>query len=466
MPTDNMNAGQPGHEGYTALGWTKAARKMVTPKVPSLCVAIGALLLSMIVLGQQPTYVVTTLAGSPGNLGGSDGTNGDARFFSPYALAAEGAGNLYVTDYSAHTVRRLSPSGSNWIVKTTAGLYRSSGSSDGTNQNARFNYPSGIAVDAAGNVYIADRGNHTVRHLVQIGTNWVVNTIVGSPGMPGDADGTNEAARLNSPDGIGVDDAGNLFVADARNYTIRRIAPVGTNWVVTTLAGSPGLSGAADGTNSWARFLGPGGLAVGHTGDLFLTDNNAIRRVARVGTNWVVTTLAGMMGTYNYGWADGTNSDARFNFPRGIVAAGADLYVADTYNNLIRRVRPVGTNWVVTTAVGTPGTQGYRDGVSAVFDWTPGVALDFAGNIYTADYYYYGTIRMATPVSLQAARGEGQAVLRWPSAAASYFILETCPELPSGSWSPVTNTITISNRTCTCVQSLSSPRAFYRLRLK
>src|ERR1035437_3489365 len=232
---------------------------------------------------------------------------------------------------------------------TIAGTAGNSGGNDGTNRIAQFYLPEGIAMDTHGNLYVADYGNNTIRKVAPVGTNWVVTTIAGTAGSNGgSADGTNGAARFNEPVGIAVDVLGQLYVADYGFNTIRKITPTGTNWVVTTIAGTNGNNGnhSADGTNSVARFYGPSGITMDTLGNLYVADsgNNTIRKVTSAGTNWVVTTIAGTAGNGGDS-ADGTNGSALFNFPSSItVDTSGSLYVADTYNHTIREVAPVGTN--------------------------------------------------------------------------------------------------------------------------
>src|ERR1039457_6954657 len=128
-----------------------------------------------------------------------------------------------------------------------------------------FNGPEEVAVDSAGNLYVADLGNSTIRKVTPVGTNWVVTTLAGLAGSPGSANGTGSTARFNWAQGLAVDSAGNLYVGDTDNCTIRKVSPVGTKWVVKTIAGRAGISGSVDGTNGTARLSDPRGMAVEHT---------------------------------------------------------------------------------------------------------------------------------------------------------------------------------------------------------
>jgi sugar lactone lactonase YvrE len=213
---------------------------------------------------------------------------------------------------------------------------------DGTNSAALFNYPVAVAVDSAGSLYVADCTNHTIRKVMPVGTNWVVTTLAGKAGVIGSADGTNSAARFSGPFGLAVDSATNLYVADWYNNTIRKATPDGPNWVVTTLAGLAGVAGSADGTNSAARFgSGLGSLGVDSATNLYVADyaNHTIRKVTPDGPNWAVTTVAGLAGVA--GSADGTGSTARFYVPNDVaVDSEGNLYVADIGNNAIRKGMP------------------------------------------------------------------------------------------------------------------------------
>ncbi len=181
------------------------------------------------------------------------------------------------------------------------------GSADGTNSSARFYSPTGIAVDKTGNVFVADAGNYTIRKLALVGSDWVTTTIAGLAGYQGTADGTNGDARFIWPLDIAVDASGSVFVADSYACTIRKITPVGTNWVVNTIAGLGSAAGDADGTNNAARFRFPTGVAVASSGDVFVADDYELRRLTQVGTNWVCSTVP----FWSYGFWPGNCGDLR-----------------------------------------------------------------------------------------------------------------------------------------------------------
>ena len=188
--------------------------------------------------------VVSTMAGLAGNQGTNDGAGSNARFYDPYAVAVDGTGNVFVADHENATIRLVTSAG---FVSTIAGLGGNTGTNDGVGSAARFYGPEGIAVDGFGNVYVADTYNSTIRKIRPEGGSWMVSTIAGLAGSSGTNDGANDNARFSQPAGIAVDLAGNLFVADSGNDTIRMITPVGTNWVVSTIAGLAGHLAPATG---------------------------------------------------------------------------------------------------------------------------------------------------------------------------------------------------------------------------
>jgi hypothetical protein len=276
-----------------------------------------------------PAGVVTTFAGTVGTWGTADGTGTAAGFETPGWIAIDAADNLYVTDGGNGTVRKITPAA---VVTTLAGLARNYGSTDGTGSNARFNYPTGVAVDGAGNVYVAEGNNNTIRKITPAG---VVTTLAGTAGTSGGTDGTGAAARFNAPMGMGIDSAGNLYVGEQNGHTVRKITPAG---VVTTVAGLAGTSGAVDGTGSAARFLGPQDVKVDAAGNLLVADmgNHAIRQVTSAG---VVTTIIGALGSS--GLVNGNDASVRLSSPRGLlIDTTGTVYIADYGNNVLRKAVP------------------------------------------------------------------------------------------------------------------------------
>lgn len=335
----------------------------------------------------SPSGTVTTLAGLPGRTSSVDGSASTARFEDPYAIAADGSGNLYVADATDHSIRKITSDGT---VTTMAGKGGSFGSTDGTGNAARFKNPLGIAADSAGNVYVADTGNSAIRKITPAG---VVSTLAGRAGLEGSTDGTGTAARFMSPYGIAVDSSGTLFVVES-SAVVRKITAAG---VVTTLAGTSGTNGFTNATGTAARFSVPFDIAVDGAGNAYVSDhgNHAVRMISPAG---VVTTLAGS-GTA--GKANGVGSAATFKFPSGIAAdSSGTVYLADTDNQLIRKITSAG---VVTTLGGT-GALGSADGVgtAASFYNPKDVAVDPSGNLYIVDRGNH-TIRKGTVQTAVAA---------------------------------------------------------------
>ncbi|MCU1382798.1 MAG: repeat protein [Acidobacteria bacterium] len=322
--------------------------------------------------------LVTTVAGTQGQEGTTDGTASTARFSLPKGIAADAGGSLYVADTFNHTVRKITVGG---VVSTVAGLGGVSGEADGTGDAARFLYPAGVAVDPSNNVYVADTSNHTIRKITSAG---VVTTLAGTASTRGASDGTGSGAQFFFPTGIGLDTSGNLYVGDQNNNKVRKITPAG---VVSTLAGAdnPQTAGEvvwADGAGGEARFRRPTGVAVDLAGTVYVADelNHVIRKVTSAGS---VTTFAGAHGSS--GSEDGVGSAARFFRPNGVaVDSVGTVYVADTNNSTIRKITSDG---VVTTLAGEAGEGGFADGSppAARFSLPTALALDGLGNLYVAD---------------------------------------------------------------------------------
>ncbi|HXT12950.1 MAG TPA: Ig-like domain-containing protein [Candidatus Angelobacter sp.] len=320
-----------------------------------------------------PAGAVSTLAGSVGSPGVSDGTNQTARFNGSYNLAVDGNANLYVADTFNHTIRKVTPEG---VVTTLAGSPASAGRVNGVGSSARFDFPMGIAVGSNTNLYISDSGNNCIR---EINAALVVTTLAGVPSEPGSTDATGNAARFNFPADVVFDKNTNVYISDLANNTIRKMTPDGA---VTTLAGHAGISGTNDGVGDAARFFNPSGLAVDGNGNIFVADtvNDTIREVTPLG---VVSTFAGAPQVS--GTNDGTGSFARFFDPFGVTFdMNGNLFVGDTHNNAIRKITPDGT---VANFAGTIGTAGTNDGpnLTAAFDFPEGLTFDGSGNLYVVD---------------------------------------------------------------------------------
>ena len=323
--------------------------------------------------------MVTTVAGLPIRRSGVDGTGSAAEFAAPSGVALDGSGSLYVADRDNNTIRKVTSGG---VVTTLAGLAGSlAGNADGTGSAARFSAPYGVAADGNGNLYVADRNNHTIRKVAPGG---VATTLAGLAGSYGSADGTGSAARFTFPQGVAVDTGGNVYVADTLNYTIRKVTPDGA---VTTLAGFAGNPGSVDGAGSAAQFERPGSVAVDGNGNLYVADTYTLRMVTPGG---IVSTLAGVGGTF--GTADGVGSAARFAGAEGVALDGSgNLYVADhgstgaTWIN--SRIRRVTAGGLVTTIRGLAGTAGAVDGWRLLpsFSSPAGVAVSASGVVYVAD---------------------------------------------------------------------------------
>lgn len=253
-----------------------------------------------------------------------NGTGTAAGFYAPYGITIDGTGNLFVGEYANQAIRKITPAA---VVTTLAGN-GTAGLLNGTGSNATFNQPVGLAVDASGNVFIADYLNNVIRKITPTG---VVTTFAGS-GAAALTDGTGTSAAFNGPFALVFDPSGNLIVADYLNHAVRKITPAG---VVTTIAGN-GTAGYVDATGSAARFFRPAGLAVDVAGNIFICDaqNNRIRKISSTG---VVTTLA---GNNNAGSTDGVATAAQFQYPLGLCAdfANSALYIADFGNHSIRKL--------------------------------------------------------------------------------------------------------------------------------
>ena len=318
---------------------------------------------------------VETVAGVLETPGFNDGPALSSRFFSPHGIAVDGQGNVYVADRYNHTIRKYDPVSK--TVTTLAGQHGQSGSADGQGTNARFNEPWGLCATANGTLYVADTKNNKIRKVTPDG---VVSTVAGT-GNYGTSDGAALASTFGNPTGIEVDQAGNIYVADHLTHIIRKIS---TNGTVTTLAGTPYIPGDQDGAGSQAQFRRPYGLTLDNDGNIIVADewNHKIRKVTPSG---VVSTVA---GTGDVGLINGAAASAAFNYPWDVtVDPEGNIYVADGYNYVIRKITPTGQ---VSSLAGTPQTSGGVDGPAqlASFSGATAVAWEYdQGTIYVGDAY-------------------------------------------------------------------------------
>jgi len=358
-----------------------------------------------------PGVTLRLLAGSAGGSGDIDGTGMAARFNDPYGIVADSTGNLYVTDGSpGGPIRKITPAG---VVTTFAGS-TSAGSADGNGTGAGFTNPTGIRIDGAGTLYVADTGNSTIRKVTPDG---VVTTLAGTAGAPwGSADGTGAAASFFEPQALAVDSSGFVYVADTNNDEIRKITPQG---VVTTLIGPKaglygpsGIAVNAAGTvyvsNTYAgaiqqitpagvmttlanSFYGscaePWGIIVNAAGTIYAADDVAIQEVTLGG---VFTTVAGTCQPVGSDYAAGF-----FGATDIAMDAAGMMYVTDRFNNRIVKVTPAG---VMTTFAGAASANGNADGTgaAALFNYPSAVVADASGNVYVADSGN-SAIRKVTP---------------------------------------------------------------------
>ncbi|NVO32359.1 NHL repeat-containing protein [Hymenobacter lapidiphilus] len=330
----------------------------------------------------SPGIVVSTVAGQS-KAGFAEGPPTTALFNRPLGVAVDAQGNLYVADTENRRIRKITPDG---FATTVAG---SGGAAlvDGPAATAAFNGPRGVAVDADGTLYVADTGNHCIRQ-VKAG---VVTTLAGTVhpalgGLHGFADGPAAAARFSSPYGVAVDAQHNVYVADTENHRIRKIS----GGVVSTLAGN-GKNGFADGPGATAQFFWPGGVAVDGAGAVYVADygTHRLRKVAPAGT---VSTVAGSGTT---GTADGVGAAAQLALPEAVAVDGhGTVFLTDGS----ARVRQITAGGAVSTLAGS-GVRGYADGLAAAaqFQRPAGLAVDAQGCVYVADGQDHRIRKIATP---------------------------------------------------------------------
>jgi sugar lactone lactonase YvrE len=307
-----------------------------------------------------PLNSINTGGSIPNMLYGSELTFSASGFNTPYGVAVDALGNIYVADTYNQKISKINTAG---VITTLAGS-GSIGATDNMGTAASFNFPKSIAVDVYGNVYVADTNNNKIRKITAAG---VVTTFAGSSSF-GSSDGTGAAASFKLPEGLTIDSNGNLYVADTGNNKIRKITAAG---VVTTLAGA-GSYGSTDGAGAAASFFAPTGVAIDVSGNVYVADFGS-RKIRKITAGGVVSTIA---GSGSYGSTDGAGAAASISGPRYIaVDASGNLFVTDYVNNKIRKITATG---IVTTLAGTTGSTRFFNSIA-------GLAIDSSGILYVAD---------------------------------------------------------------------------------
>ena len=398
---------------------------------------------------------VATFAGSNIAAGHTDGPAAVARFSDPVGLAVDALGNVWVADSGNHCIRRITPTG---MVSTIAGTAGVRGSLDGPATAARFDTPSALAVSQDGVIFISDTGNHTLRRLDRNGQ---VSTLAGTPGDSGSTNGVGSIARFNAPLGLAVSASGIVFGADSGTHIIGRGE---SNGNVTTLAGVAESWGDQEGSATTARFNGPVGLALDSVGNLVVADafNHTLRRITADGT---VSTLAGKSG--EAGIVDGPAREARLGTPAELAFdLRGNLYVTDAFYHTLRRL---GTDGQMETVAGLAGFDGATDGnyTAARFFNPYGVAITPRGTLMVSDTYNSTLRELVAPFALRVTFPSSKgSVIRWESEPGQRYQLFTCTDwsLP---WTPIGAPITASGITAEWTDTLSpaSQDRWYQIRI-
>ena len=362
-------------KGVIAEGWTFSSQHKVSPlNLYTLHKGDGTII-------KKDAHVIRTVAGGGNTVFSGDGGPAvDASFYHPKGIAVDSEGNIYFANSSNHRIQKVDTGG---IITTVAGNGNYGFSGDGGPAvNARINNPIGVTVDSKGNIFIADGYNRRIRRVDISG---IITTVAGNgdAGFSGDG-GPAVDASLYLPQTVAVDSEGNIFIADGHN---RRIRKVDTSGIITTVAGNENQGFSGDGGPAVdASLYNPFGVAVDSKGNIFIADefNNRIRKVD---TSGIITTVAGN-GNQGFSGDNGPAVDARLYYPLSVaVDSEGNIFIADYLNN---RIRKVDTSGIITTVAGN-GNQGFSgDGGPAVDAslYNPfGVAVDSAGNLFVADEF-------------------------------------------------------------------------------
>jgi len=315
---------------------------------------------------------------------GDGGQALDADISLPTNIAIDNLGNIYFSEVGNSVIRKVATDG---IITTVAGMIGQFGFSGdgGIATSAKLDFPTGVGVDTDGNLYICDRNNHRIR---KVDENGIITTVAGN-GTEGDSGEGQQAtsAQLNNPQDIVIDANGNMYICDWLNNKIKKVA---TNGIITTIAGTGeyGYSGD-DGLAIAATLKGPFNIALDNTGNVYISDDDRIRKI---NTNGIITTVAGKQSFGEFNGDGGLATEAKFNEPRGIaIDASGNIFITDTSNH---RIRKVTTDGIINTIVGTGSTGFFGGGFNG--DGQPGtdtklrspsdVVIDGSGNVIITDY--------------------------------------------------------------------------------
>src|SRR5208283_1508631 len=390
----------------------------------TIFVALAALALPVPCHGQG--YTIATVAGGGRNFVPGDGGPATSAWLSqPSGLAMDAAGNLFIADEGYDEVRKVSTAG---IISTAAGSFSMAYGNLGDGGpaiDAQLAAPAGVAVDAAGNLYIADWGHDRIR---KVDTSGIITTVAGGGDVYPDNGGPATEAAI-SPTSVVVDSAGNLFIGDNGYYRVLKVTPGGT---ITTVAGfltagSIPTAGVGDGGPATSTSVSPAAVAVDSAGNLYIADNE-VNRIRKVSVNGIISTIAGN-GSASYSGDGGPATSASINAPQGVaVDSLGNVYIADTGNNVVRAVSTAGTIATIAGGGSAPeGAAGYSGPATGAWLQSPlGLTVDSRGRIYVADSWN-GLVRMLTPAS-------GSAPSITPGGVVTASAFGEFPSVAPGSW--------------------------------
>ena len=327
--------------------------------------------------------IVTAAGNGTAGYSGDNGPATAAELNDPYGVAVDAAGDLFIADTDNNVIREVVKATGDIITVAGNGTAGYSGD-NGPATAAELNHPDGVAVDAAGDLFIADADNNVIREVVKATGDIITVAGNGTAGYSGD-NGPATAAELNYPNGVAVDAAGDLFIADTGNNVIREVVKATGDIITVAGNGTAGYSGD-NGPATAAELNYPTGVAVDAAGDLFIADtgNNVIREVVKATGD--IITVAGN-GTAGYSGDNGPATAAELNCPDGVaVDAAGDLFIADTDNSVIREVVKATGDIITVAGNGTAGYSGDNGPATAAeLDDPDGVAVDAAGDLFIAD---------------------------------------------------------------------------------